>query len=257
VPTPAPTPSPPESVETTAEQGSGDTSGATETDLMDTTPSSSAAGEILTMTPTPASGLEGWMWALIGIAALCCVLCVLYFIAFASLPKQGEEEARLEALITELEDKHPDIDFDDVRKEIYAELPDVSNGPNASNYGKLSSIEAKMLVDEAVKLHDVDKRKSRKSIFNPPFRGMFRKLPPTPVGAGAGNSGAGTSQYGKIPDPLGTSGYGRFNGGGGGGGYGIAPSLSSSSSGATHSYGSASAPYSTVTSQSTELTRFT
>jgi hypothetical protein len=213
------------------------------------------------MTPTPAGGLEGWMWALIGIAALCCVLFVLYFIAFASLPKQDEEEARLEALITELEGKHPDVDFDDVRKEIYAQLPDVSNGPNASNYGKLTSIEAKMLVDEAVKLHDVDKRKSRKSVFNPPFRGMFRKLPPTPVGAGAGSSGAGASQYGKIPDPLGTSGYGRFNGGGGGGGggvgtYGIAPS-----SVAAHSYGSASAsaPYSTVPSSqtTTELTRFT
>ncbi len=137
---------------------------------------------------TPTSAIAEWVWALVGIAVVCCIVLILYFVGFAALPKPSEEDARLEELITELEQKHPDIDFDEVRKEIYAAIPDVTQG---SEYAKLSSIEAQMLVDEAVRLHDEGDRKSKRStIFNPPFRGLLRSRHA---------SSSASAQYGQIP----------------------------------------------------------
>lgn len=144
------------------------------------------------LAPAPSGGLEGWAWALIGITGLCCIICVLYFVGVASLPKPGEEERQLEALITELESKHPDVDFNQVRSEIYQQVPDIKK----EQYAALSAVEAQRLVDEAIKLHDADdKRTNRMSVFNPPFRGLFRRPPPAPVP----RPGAPAGQYGFVP----------------------------------------------------------
>jgi len=136
------------------------------------------------------------VWALIGVAGLCCLICVLYVVGMASMPKPGQEEKELEALITELENKHPDIDFNQVRSEIYAQMPDMSRVSNVQSplYNKLSAVEAQRLVDEALKLHEnEDKKAKRMTVFNPPFRGMFRSrpLPPNPP----------RNQYGLAPMP--------------------------------------------------------
>jgi hypothetical protein len=155
----------------------------------DTSRTDSFASADLSSETLPAAdqGIAPWGWAIFGVAAICCVLVLLYFIGFASLPKKTEDEARLEALITELEEKHPDVDFDEVRKEIYAQVPP---NLNSGEYAKLPNVEAQMLVDEAVKLHDTDNRKS--VLLNPPFRGMFRS-------GDAPSSTKARGHYGLMP----------------------------------------------------------
>lgn len=160
------------------------------------------------------------MWAIvvIVIVGMICLICVLYFVAFASLPPRRAEDKEMEILITELETKHPDVDFENLKAQIYAELPrDASAIQN--NYASLNVVEAQRLVDEAVKMHDAP---PRHSLLNPPFRGLFtRQYGKAPRVSARGSSVATASYGGVTPSASVTS----------GGNYGIMPQSSANSYG--------------------------
>lgn len=155
-------------------------------------------------------GFPTWAIVVIVVVGMICLICVLYFVAFASLPpRQTGDDKEMQELITELESKHPDVDFEALKAQIYAELPRDASAIQQT-YGNLNAVEAQRIVDEAVKMHDTA---PRHSFFNPPFRGMFTrnygKAPTAPPSSDYGG-GSASSAYGGMPLSSNANQYGIF-----------------------------------------------
>lgn len=108
---------------------SGDAPTATTTTLAARPTAASQAVSSATASAAEASAasreLPRWLIAVVGCVGLLCAVCVLYFVSMALAPPRyvAPDDGAVDAALAKLEAQCPDVDVDQLRHEIYAQLP--------------------------------------------------------------------------------------------------------------------------------------